>query len=148
MTVGDVFWHKRQLWLRLPEKGGRLHAMPCHDHLASAIIAYIDKAGIGEDSDGPLFRTFGRSRGRPLTRKGLQQPEAYKMIGRRATAAGITTRLSNHSFRATGITIYLNNGGTLEMAAQIANHASTRTTQLYAHHREKINLAEMARIRI
>jgi site-specific recombinase XerD len=148
MTVGDVFWLKRQLWLRLPEKGGKPHAMPCHDYLATVIIAYIKTARIADDRDGPLFRTFSRRRGRPLARKGLQQPEAYKMITRRAIAAGFTTRLSNHSFRATGITVYLNNGGTLEMAAQIANHASTRTTQLYAHRREKINLAEMARIKI
>ena len=51
------------------------------------------------------------------------------MIGRRAVAAGIATKLGNHSFRATGITAYLKNGGTLEKAAAMANHASTRTTQ-------------------
>ena len=52
------------------------------------------------------------------------------MIRRRAAAAGIATKLGNsHSFRATGITAYLKNGGTLEKAAQMANHASTRTTQ-------------------
>ena len=53
------------------------------------------------------------------------------MIRRRAAAAGIATKLGNHSFRATGITAYLKNGGTLEKAAAMANHASTRTTQLY-----------------
>jgi hypothetical protein len=55
------------------------------------------------------------------------------MIRRRAAAAGIGTKLGNHSFRATGITAYLKNGGTLEKAAAKAkaNHASTRTTQLY-----------------
>jgi hypothetical protein len=37
----------------------------------------------------------------------------------------------NHSFRATGITAYLKNGRAPEKAPQIANHASTRTTQLY-----------------
>ena len=49
----------------------------------------------------------------------------------RADATGIATRLGNHSFRATGITTYLKNGGTLDKAAAMANHASTRTTQLY-----------------
>jgi integrase/recombinase XerC len=58
------------------------------------------------------------------------------MIGRRAAAAGIETKLGNHSFRATGITAYLKNGGTLEKAAQMANHASTRTTQLYDRRRD------------
>jgi len=55
------------------------------------------------------------------------------MIRRRA-AAGIATKLGNHSFRATGITAYLKNGGTLEKAAAMANHASTRTRQLYDRH--------------
>jgi hypothetical protein len=41
----------------------------------------------------------------------------YAMIRRRAAAAGIATKLGNHSFRATGITAYLKNGGTLEKAA-------------------------------
>jgi integrase/recombinase XerC len=50
------------------------------------------------------------------------------MIQRRAAEAGITTKIGNHSFRATGITAYLKNGGTLEKAASMANHASTRTT--------------------
>ena len=55
-----------------------------------------------------------------------------------AAAAGIATRLGNHSFRATGITAYLKNGGTLEKAAQMANHASTRTTQLYDRRRGEL----------
>jgi integrase/recombinase XerC len=53
------------------------------------------------------------------------------MIRHRAIDAGIATKVGNHSFRATGITAYLKNGGTLEKAASMANHASTRTTQLY-----------------
>jgi hypothetical protein len=49
------------------------------------------------------------------------------MIRRRAAAAGIATKLGNHSFRATGVTAYLKDGGMLEKAAAMANHASTRT---------------------
>ena len=97
---------------------------------------------------GPLFRTIGRDKGRPLTRTPLPQPSAYLMIGRRAAAAGIATKLGNHSFRATGITAYLKNGGTLEKAAQMANHASTRTTQLYDRRREELSLDEVERIRV
>jgi integrase len=70
----------------------------------------------------------------------LPQANAYAMIRRRA-AAGIATKLGNHSFRATGITAYLKNGGTLEKAAAMANHASTRTTQLY-----ELSLDEVERI--
>ena len=87
-------------------------------------------------------------KGRPLTRRPLPQPNAYAMIGRRAGAAGISTKLGNHSFRATGITAYLKNGGTLEKAAQMVNHASTRTTQLYDRRREELSLDEVERIRV
>src|SRR5271165_4696946 len=117
-----------QLWVRLREKGGKAHAMPCHHNLETYITAYIEGAGLADDPRGPLFRTIGRGTGL-LTRTPLPQRNAYAMVGRRAAAAGISTRLSNHSFRATGITAYLKNGGTLEKAAAMANRASTRTTQ-------------------
>jgi integrase len=68
------------------------------------------------------------------------------MIERRRLAAGIETRIGNHSFRATGITAYLRNGGTLEKAAAMANHASTRTTQLYDRRRDEISLDEVERV--
>jgi hypothetical protein len=76
------------------------------------------------------------------------QANAYAMIGRRGTAAGIKTKVGNHTFRATGITAYLKNGGTLENAAAMANHASTRTTQLYDRRRDEMSLDEVERISI
>jgi hypothetical protein len=75
----------------------------------------------------------------------LPQASAYAMIGRRAAAAGIATKLGNHSFWA-GITAYLKNGGTLEKAAAMANHASTRTMQLYDRRRDEVSLDEVERI--
>jgi site-specific recombinase XerD len=148
MKVEDVFTQNRRLWVRLREKGGKAHAMPCHHNLETYLLAYIEGAGIVEDAKGPLFRTIGRSKGRPLTRTALQQAEVYLMIERRRIAAGIATKLGNHSFRATGITAYLKNAGTLEKAAQMANHASTRTTQLYDRRREELSLDEVERIRV
>jgi site-specific recombinase XerD len=148
MKVEDVFTQNRRLWVRLLEKGGKPHAMPCHHNLETYLTAYIEGASIAEDPKGPLFRTIGRDTGRPLTRTPLPQANAYAMIGRRAAAAGIATKLGNHSFRATGITAYLKNGGTLEKAAQMANHASTRTTQLYDRRREELSLDEVERIRV
>ena len=147
MKVDDVFTQNRRLWVRLREKGGKPHAMPCHHNLESYLSAYIDQAGLAGDPKGPLFRTIGRGTGQ-LTRTPLPQANAYLMIGRRAAAAGIATKLGNHSFRATGITAYLKNGGTLEKAAQMANHASTRTTQLYDRRREDLSLDEVERIRV
>ena len=79
----------------------------------------------------------------------LPQANAYAMIGRRrAATAGIATKIGNHTFRATGITAYLKNGGTLENAAAMANHASTRTTQLYDRRSDQVSLDEIERIRI
>lgn len=147
MKVEDVFTQNRRLWVRLREKGGKAHTLPCHHHLESYMTAYIDGAGLAEDPKGPLFRTIGRGTGL-LTRTPLPQANAYAMIRRRATAAGIATKLGNHSLRATGITAYLKNGGTLENAAQMANHASTRTTQLYDRRREELSPDEVERIRV
>jgi len=147
MAVEDVYTQNRRLWVRLREKGGKRHAMPCHHNLEEYLIAYLDGAGLRSDPKGPLFRTIGRGT-KKLTRTVLPQANAYAMIRRRATAAGIETKLGNHSFRATGITAYLKNGGTLEKAAAMANHASTRTTQLYDRRREELTLDEVERIGI
>jgi site-specific recombinase XerD len=147
MKVEDVFTQKRRLWVRLREKGGKQHEMPCHHNLETYLAAYIEGAGLADDPKGPLFRTIGRGTGK-LTRTALPQANAYAMIGRRAAAAGIETKVGNHSFRATGITAYLKNGGTLENAAAMANHASTRTTQLYNRRRDDISLNEVERIRV
>jgi hypothetical protein len=83
-----------------------------------------------------------------LTRTVPPQANAYAMIGRRPTAAGIATKLGNDSFRATGINAYLKNGGTLEKAAAMANRTSPRTTQLYDRRRDEVSLDEVERIAI
>jgi len=147
MSVEDVYTQNRRLWVRLREKGGKRHAMPCHHNLEEYLTAYLDGAGLRGDPKGPLFRTIGRGTGK-LTRTVLPQANAYAMIGRRTAVAGIAIKLGNHSFRATGITAYLKNGGTLEKAAAMANHASTRTTQLYDRRREELTLDEVERIGI
>jgi site-specific recombinase XerD len=147
MRVEDVYTQNRRLWVRLHEKGGKDHAMPCHHNLEQALTIYIDGAGLAADPKGPLFRTIGRGTGR-LTRTPLPQANAHAMIRRRALAAGIGTKIGNHTFRATGITAYLKNGGTLEKAAAMASHASTRTTQLYDRRSDEMSLDEVERIAI
>jgi len=147
MAVGDVYVQNRRLWVSLREKGGQVVALPCHHTLEDYLHAYLDSTGIAGDRDGPLFRTLGRGTGQ-LTRTPLPQANAYAMIQRRAKAAGLQTRIGNHTFRATGITAYLRNGGTLEKAAAIAHHASTRTTQLYDRRRDEVSLDEVERILI
>lgn len=147
MKVEDVFVQNRRLWVRLNEKGGKRHEMPCHHNLEEYLIAYMNGCGLRNDPKGALFRTIGRGTDR-LTVSPLPQANAYAMIQRRAARADIETKIGNHTFRATGITAYLKNGGTLERAALMANHASTRTTQLYDHRSEDMTLDEVERVLI
>ncbi len=147
MTVEDVFTQNRRLWVRLHEKGGKEHAMPCHHNLEEYLIAYMDGCGLRGDPKGSLFRTIGRGTGQ-LTATPLPQANAFAMVQRRAVRAGIETKMGNHTFRATGITAYLKNGGTLERAATMANHAITRTTQLYDRRSDDITLDEVERVLI
>ena len=147
MRVEDVYVQHRRLWVRLHEKGGKIHEMPCHHALEEYLHAYIDGCELAGDPKGALFRTIARGRGE-LSATPLPQANAYAMIGRRATSAGIATKIGNHTFRATGITAYLRNGGALETAAAMANHSSTRTTQLYDRRADQVSLAEIERVRI
>ncbi len=144
MRVEDVYPQNRRLWVRLHEKGGKPHAMPCHHNLESYLHEYIDGAGLARDPKALLFQSC--SRAGQLAGNPLPQSNAYAMIQRRARAAGITPKIGNHTFRATGVTAYLNNGGTLEKAAQMANHASIRTTQLYDTRAPEVTLDDVERI--
>jgi site-specific recombinase XerD len=136
-------------WLvRLHEKGGKEHVMPCHHALADALRAYIDAARIAEDRKGWLFRTAPRRNANALTDRAMNQYAAWLMIRRRAAAAGITAPIGNHTFRATGITSYLANGGALEHAQEMAAHESPRTTKLYDRTKERLTQDEVERIRL
>lgn len=121
--------------------------MPRHHTLETYLHAHLDGTSIAADPKGSLFRTIARGTGR-LSATPLPQANAYALVRRRAAAAGIATKVGNHTFRATGITAYLKNGGTLENAAAMANHASTRTTQFYDRRRDDISLDEVERIRL
>ncbi len=147
MKVEDVFVQNRRLWVRLHEKGGKRHEMPCHHSLEEYLIAYLDGCELRGVPKAPLFRTIGRGTGK-LSDTPLPQANAFQMVRRRAAAAAVATAIGNHSFRATGITAYLKNGGTLEKAAVMANHASTRTTQLYDRRSDEVSLDEVERVLI
>jgi site-specific recombinase XerD len=134
--------------IQLHEKGGKEHAMPCHHALAEALRAYIDTAGIAEDRKGWLFRTSPRHNATVLTEQPMMQADAWRMIRRRAVAAGIHAPIGNHTFRATGITAYLGNGGALEHAQSMAAHESPRTTKLYDRTQERLTQDEVERIRL
>jgi site-specific recombinase XerD len=145
MKVKDYFIQGRRGWVRLHEKGGKEHEVPCHHTLEKLLDEYLTAAEIAGDAEGPLFRTTGRKTGQAHE---MWQQDVYRMIQRRATAAGIKTKISNHTFRATGITAYLQNKGTLEHAQTLANHASPRTTKLYDRRSDEISLDEVEKIAI
>ena len=145
MNVEDYFSQGRRGWVRLHEKGGKEHEAPCIPKLETYLDEYIATAGIAGEKDGPLFRITGRSTGTPHR---MTQQDAYRMIQRRAGQAGIKTRIGNHSMRATGIIDYLKNKGSLAEARKMANHADTRTTQLYDRRGDAASLDEYAKVGI
>lgn len=157
LKVGDVFRQKRRLWLRLAEKGGKSKDVPCHHHLEAYVVEWLDAAKLVDTPSAPLFQTFTwppkpetearRPRRRILSDEGMTQAMTWEMVQRRKKSAGIDTAVCNHTFRATGITAYLSNGGTIERAANIAGHASTRTTQLYDRRPDDVTLDEIEKIR-
>jgi len=147
LKVEDYFVQGRRVWFRLHEKGGKHHEVPAPHNLDEYIEAYIKVAGLHGDPKGLLFRTVAGKIGR-LTALPLSQADAYRMIRRRTKGAGIQTKIGNHTFRATGITAYLKNGGKLEIAQQIAAHESSRTTGLYDRRDDNVNLDEVERISI
>jgi site-specific recombinase XerD len=147
MRVEDFFVQGRRGWVRLHEKGGKEHEMPTHHNLDRYLEEYISAAGIAQDRKGPLFRTT-RGRSGELTGNSLLQSDVWRMIRRRALVAGIKTEIGCHTFRATGITAYLKNGGKLEIAQQMAAHESARTTGLYDRRNDEISLDEVERIGI
>ena len=145
MRVEDFYPNGRRWWVRLHEKGGKHHELPAHHNLEAWLHAYIEAAGIAGDRHGLLFRAAAGRTGR-LTARPLLARNALDLVRRRARAAGIATPVSNHTFRATGITAYLENGGTLEGAQAIAAHESPRTTKLYDRTADRITLDEIERI--
>jgi integrase len=145
MDVCDYIQQGKRCWLRLHEKGGKDHEVPAHHTVVGYLDAYIAAAGIASLAHSPLFRTQDRKR--RLTGERLDRREALAMVKRRARNSGLGDRVCNHSFRATGITVYLQNGGTLEKAQQLAAHESPRTTKLYDRTQDEVSLDEVERIR-
>lgn len=143
MKVDDYFIQHRRGWVRLPEKGGKLTEMPCHHTLEQYVEEWLQASQLRATPDAPLFPSF---RNDQLTRTPLAQSNVYVMIRKRVAQAGIRTKVNCHSFRATGITTYLKNGGRLEVAQQMAGHESPRTTGLYDRRADSVALDEVERI--
>jgi site-specific recombinase XerD len=147
MNVGDFYQNGKRWWFRLHEKGGKFHEVPAHHSAEACLDAYVAGIGIAAEKKTPLFRTTRGKTGR-ITQRRLHRSDALRMIKRRAKAAGLPANICNHTFRATGITAFLSNGGTIENAQAIAAHESPRTTKLYDRTNDEITLDEIERILI
>jgi integrase len=147
LTVEDYFSQKKRCWLRLHEKNGKVNEMPCHHKLEEYLDAYIKAAGVADDRKGPLFRSaIGKTK--KLGAGTLSRTDVWYMVRRRAADAGIETAIGCHTFRATGITDYLTNGGRIEVAQRMAGHSNAKTTGLYDRRNDDISVGEVERIGI
>jgi integrase len=117
-----------------------------HHVLEGHLDEYLAAAGIAGEGGTPLFRT-ARGRTGELTGNRMGQADAWRMLRRRARAAGLNVALCNHTWRATGITNYLEHGGALETAQFMAGHADPRTTKLYDRRKRMVSRSEVERIR-
>lgn len=148
MNIVDYYPLGKRWWFRLHEKGGKFHEMPAH-HLAEEYMdSYIESVGLKDKTKkDPLFQTTPH-RSNKLSGKRMSRIDVIRMIKRRAKRSRINQAIGCHTFRGTGITNYLENGGTLEKAQIMAAHESSRTTKLYDRTSDQITLDEVERIKI
>ena len=146
MNVEDYYPEGKRWWFRLHEKGGKMHQVPAHHTAEEYLDAYLRVTELAELPKSPLFRTIDRKK--RLTETRMNRHDVIRMVKRRARAAGLPASICCHTFRATGITAYLNNGGAIEHAQAIAAHESPRTTKLYDRTADAITLDEIERILI
>jgi integrase/recombinase XerD len=148
MNREDYYQQGKRSWFRLHEKGGKFHEVPAHHNAEEYLDAYLTVAEIGTDRKQPVFcSAIGQSGA--LTNQRMSRTDVFRMVKRRAAACGIgIERICCHTFRATGITAYLENGGTIEHAQAIAAHESPRTTKLYDRTNDALSLDEIERIAI
>jgi integrase/recombinase XerD len=130
MDVRDYYQRSGQWWLQLHEKGGRRHELPVHRQAKKYLNAYIAAAGLKNRADSPLWRTMTKDH--VFSERRMSRVDVFRMVKRRARGAKLGDDANCHTLRATGISTYLLNGGTLERAQAIAAHESPEATRVYA----------------
>ena len=146
MDVDDYYQRGKRCWLRLREKGGKHRALPVHHKAEAYLDAYLEAAGIATERDSPLWRSLTRAG--ELGERRMSRVDVFRMVKRRVKCVELGIAANCHTFRASGITAYLLNGGTLERAQAIAGHESARTTQLYDRTADDITVEDVERIKI
>ncbi len=148
LDVEDYYQHGKRWRVRLHEKNSKVIEMGVHHNLEAYLDEYLERADIRMDRKGPLFRRVAKNQHLQLTDRRMTRQLVWAVVKRRSRAAGLPAQVCCHAFRATGITIYLKNGGTLEKAQYMAGHESSRTTGLYDRRKDEITLDDVERIAI
>lgn len=147
LRIEDYFPSGKRSKVRLLEKGGQYLEVFLHHNAEQYLDAYFTAARLDQASPRePLFRSLDRKG--QLSCRPLGRTDALRRVKHWAQRAGLNPAICNHTFRATGITTYLRNGGRLEIAQQLAGHASARTTGLYDRREDEVSLDEIERIHI
>jgi len=145
---GSFYHAGDQRMLHFDEKNGKSREIPVRHDLENIIALYISAAGLTTArKDTPLFRTAYRKTGQ-LTKTPVHVIDICRMVKRRLKDAGLSVRLSPHSFRVTTITDLLEQGVALEDVQRLAGHADPRTTRLYDRRDKKITRNIVERISI
>ena len=112
---------------------------------ATAVDAWLEASAVWAVPEHPLFPAFGTDR-ETLTDRPLSRRDVLRRLKRRLADAGLGSRFRCHSFRATGITLFLKNGGSTESAQRLARHRQLATTQRYDHRADAVAATELDRI--
>ena len=139
---GDYRLMGKRSQLRLQEKGGKEKLVWLHHEAEEYLDRYLEASAI-TDSKAPLFQTLDRLH--RLTGQGIGRRDLLRAVKQRCAAAGLPDTICNHTFRGTGITVFLQNGGSLEAAQDMANHSDPRTTKLYDRRKDLATLSEIER---
>lgn len=131
LSVGDLHQNRGYDSLRVARKGGRQDALAIHPQTAQRLRAYLEKAGHGEDIDGPMFRPLRRNRKGQEFRRYMDPDAIDRVVRKYARRIGLDRGYSAHSMRATFITTALENGAQLEDVQKAAGHRDPSTTKLY-----------------
>ena len=139
---GDYSLQGKRARLRLQEEGGKEKLVWLHHEAEQYLDAYLDAAKISE-AGAALFQTMDKNHrmtGLPLSRRDM-----LRIVKERCAKAELPETICNHTFRGTGITAFLQNGGSLEAAQDMANHTDPRTTKLYDRCEDLAPLTEIER---
>ncbi len=144
MNTCDYFQQGRRKWPRIHEKGGKLHDVPVHHKAEEYLDAYL-RACSESEAKSPMFERLVQTNSDCTANEPHRRVEDDQKTGKIARLPDSTCC---HTWRATGITAYLSNGGSLEHAMRIASHESARTTKLYDRTSDGLSLDEIERIRL